>query len=251
MQDVSPHQCKVVSERKWSLSTFMEFYERVLSQRIFGPYGKLLAEEIAGDIRAGFNASDVLEVACGTGVITANLYQHLSRPLGLRLVATDLSAIAVNVARSVLSDEVQRNVPLLADVDMAELPFADASFDVIVCGFGLMFPPDKARVAREFRRVLRPGGRVYATAFHYNQLFELAREQSRQHFGMPSRLMDAALSLTDPSPITRAFAIEGLSPREGEMAELRLLEFAMGDADVREFLFNACILLEEFNQCDA
>lgn len=251
MQDVSPHQCKVVSERKWSLSTFMEFYERVLSQRIFGPYGKLLAEEIAGDIRAGFNASDVLEVACGTGVITANLYQHLSRPLGLRLVATDLSAIAVNVARSVLSDEVQRNVPLLADVDMAELPFADASFDVIVCGFGLMFPPDKARVAREFRRVLRPGGRVYATAFHYNQLFELAREQSRQHFGMPSRLMDAALSLTDPSPITRAFAVEGLSPREGEMAELRPLAFAMGDADVREFLFNACILLEEFNQCDA
>lgn len=250
MQDVSPHQCKVVSERNWSLSTFMEFYERVLSPRIFRPYGKLLAQEIAADIRAAPGATDILEVACGTGVITANLYQNLAKPLGLNLVATDLSAIAVDVARNVLSAELQHDVPLLSDVDMAELPFADNSFDIIVCGFGLMFPPDKARVAREFRRVLRPGGRVYATAFHYNQLFELARQQSQRHFGMPSRLMDAALSLTDPSPITRAFAIEGLDRSDGECAALRPLAFSLGEADAREFLFNACILLEEFNQCD-
>lgn len=250
MQDVSPNQCKVVSERTWSLSTFMEFYERVLSPRIFSPYGKLLAREIAADIRASPGATDILEVACGTGVITASLYQDLAKPLGLNLVATDLSAIAVGVARSVLSAELQHDVPLLSDVDMAELPFADNSFDIIVCGFGLMFPPDKARVAREFRRVLRPGGRVYATAFHYNQLFELAREQSQMQFGMPSRLMDAALSLTDPSPITRAFAIEGLDLGDGERAALRPLTFLLGEADAREFLFNACILLEEFNQCD-
>lgn len=136
MQDVSPHQCKVVSERNWSLSTFMEFYERVLSPRIFRPYGKLLAQEIAADIRAAPGATDILEVACGTGVITANLYQNLAKPLGLNLVATDLSAIAVDVARNVLSAELQHDVPLLSDVDMAELPFADNSFDIIVCGFG-------------------------------------------------------------------------------------------------------------------
>lgn len=250
MQDVAQRQCKVVSDSQWSLSTFMEFYERVLSPRIFHPYGKLLAREVASDIDAGFVVRDVLEVACGTGVITASLYEDLARPRGLRLVASDLSQIAVNMARRVLSPEIQQHVPLLADVDMAELPFEDNSFDVIVCGFGLMFPPDKARVAREFRRVLRPGGRVYATMFHYNQLFELTRQQSQLHFGMPSRLMDAALSLTDPSPITRAFAIEGLSRANDLPAGLHPLSFSLDAAGAREFLFNACILLEEFNQCD-
>ncbi|MFS2045499.1 aminotransferase class V-fold PLP-dependent enzyme, partial [Stenotrophomonas geniculata] len=250
MQDVTQRQCKVVSDSRWSLSTFMEFYERILSPRIFQPYGRLLAGEIASDIDAGFAVKDVLEVACGTGVITASLYEDLARPRGLRLVASDLSQIAVDMARRVLNPEIQQNVPLLADVDMAELPFDDNSFDVIVCGFGLMFPPDKARVAREFRRVLRPGGRVYATMFHYNQLFELTRQQSQLHFGMPSRLMDAALSLTDPSPITRAFAIEGLSRANDVPAGLHPLSFSLDAAGAREFLFNACILLEEFNQCD-
>lgn len=250
MQDVTQRQCKVVSDSRWSLSTFMEFYERILSPRIFQPYGMLLAGEIASDIDAGFAVKDVLEVACGTGVITASLYEDLARPRGLRLVASDLSQIAVDMARRVLNPEIQQNVPLLADVDMAELPFDDNSFDVIVCGFGLMFPPDKARVAREFRRVLRPGGRVYATMFHYNQLFELTRQQSQLHFGMPSRLMDAALSLTDPSPITRAFAIEGLSRANDVPAGLHPLSFSLDAAGAREFLFNACILLEEFNQCD-
>jgi len=158
MQDVTQRQCKVVSDSRWSLSTFMEFYERILSPRIFQPYGMLLAGEIASDIDVGFAVKDVLEVACGTGVITASLYEDLARPRGLRPVASDLSQIAVDMARRVLNPEIQQNVPLLADVDMAELPFDDNSFDVIVCGFGLMFPPDKARVAREFRRVLRPGG---------------------------------------------------------------------------------------------
>jgi SAM-dependent methyltransferase len=38
------------------------------------------------------------------------------------------------------------------------LPFADGSFDAVVCQFGVMFFPDKARAFAEARRVLRPGG---------------------------------------------------------------------------------------------
>lgn len=250
MQHAAQQQCKRVSDQNWSLSTFMEFYERVLSPRLFNPYGKQLAQEIRKDIRADAAPTDILEVACGTGVITAHLYEDLAKPLNVKLVATDLSKIAVDVAKKVLSQELQRDVPFHSDVDMADLPFADNSFDIIVCGFGLMFPPDKARVAKEFKRVLRPAGKVYATVFHYNQLFDLARRQSKKHFGMPSRIMDAALSLADLSPITRAFSIEGLTGSNGELATLCPLSFSLGDSDTREFLFNVCILLEEFNQCD-
>ena len=43
--------------------------------------------------------------------------------------------------------------------DAMQLPFEDASFDLVVCQFGAMFFPDKARAFAETRRVLRPGGR--------------------------------------------------------------------------------------------
>jgi len=250
MHDAAQHHCKTVSEQTWSLSTFTEFYERVLGPRLFNPFGRLLAQEIRSDIRPDALPTSILEVACGTGRITHHLHEQLAKPLNLQLVATDLSKIAIDMARKVLSEELQRDVTFQSDVDMTDLPFADNSFDIIVCGFGLMFPADKARVAREFKRVLRPGGKIYGTVFHYNELFDLARRQSRKHFGMPSAIMDAALSLTDHSPITQAFANEGLCHGLDEVATSLPLSFFLDDADTREFLFNACILLEEFNQCD-
>ena len=42
--------------------------------------------------------------------------------------------------------------------DAMQLPFADAAFDAVVCQFGVMFFPDKARAFAEARRVLQPGG---------------------------------------------------------------------------------------------
>jgi SAM-dependent methyltransferase len=44
--------------------------------------------------------------------------------------------------------------------EYSEVSFADCSFDVVLCNLGLMFFPDAARGLSEFRRVLRPGGRV-------------------------------------------------------------------------------------------
>ena len=42
--------------------------------------------------------------------------------------------------------------------DAMQLPFEDAEFDAVVCQFGAMFFPDKAKAFAEARRVLRPGG---------------------------------------------------------------------------------------------
>ncbi|CAB3747359.1 aminotransferase class V-fold PLP-dependent enzyme [Paraburkholderia humisilvae] len=250
MHDAAPHHCKTVSDQQWSLSTFTEFYERVLGPRLFKPYGELLVREIRKDIHPEPALTSVLEVACGTGRITTHLYEDVAKPLNLRLVATDLSKIAIDMARKVVSEDLRRNVTFHFDVDMADMPFADNSFDIVVCGFGLMFPPDKARVAREFKRVLRPGGRIYGTVFHYNELFDLAWRQSQKHFGTPSAILDAALSLTDPTAIIDAFSREGLCRGISEVATSCPLSFFLDDSDTREFLFNACILLEEFNQSD-
>jgi|GEM_PF-41618 len=250
MTSTAPHECKTVSERKWSLTSFMEFYERVLGPKLFKPYGELLVREIHKDLQPEAPVTNILEVACGTGRITTYLYEDLARPLKARLVATDLSKIAIDLCKTVVGDEINRNVTFLSDVDMADMPFANDSFDLIVCGFGLMFPPDKTRVAREFKRVLRPGGKIYGTVFHYNELFGLAREQSQKHFGTPSAILDRALSLSDHTAITSAFSLEGLCRGVSEVATSCPLSFFLDEHDAREFLFNTCILLEEFNQCD-
>lgn len=249
MDDMAQRR-EIISDQQWNVSTFMEFYERVLGPKLFEPYGKLLVREILEDLRPEAPITSVLEVACGTGRITTYLYEDLAKPLNLRLVATDLSRAAIDVCKAVVGDEISRNVAFHADVDMADLPFDDDSFDIIVCGFGLMFPPDKARVAREFKRVLRPGGRVYGTVFRYNELFELARQQTQELFGTPSSILDGALSLSDHAAITGPFAREGLCRDVADVATSRPLSFFLGDRDTREFLFNSCILLEDFNQCD-
>ncbi len=44
--------------------------------------------------------------------------------------------------------------------DAEDLPFADASFDVVLSAFGVMFTPDQERAARELLRVCRPGGTI-------------------------------------------------------------------------------------------
>ena len=129
-------------------------YDRYLGPVLFEPYADDLVGrlEVRDDLR-------VLEVACGTGIVTRRLRQAL--PAGATLVATDLNEPMLAEART--------RVPLEGiewrQADALELPFEDESFDVYVCQFGLMFLPDKAEGLREARRVLAPGGRLVANVW--------------------------------------------------------------------------------------
>src|SRR5690242_4575588 len=124
-----------------------ELYEKHLVPLIFEPYAADLAERLRAR-----RVSRVLEIAAGTGVVTRALARAL--PASTSIVATDLNqamldqAAAIGTARPV---EWQQ-------ADALKLPFADASFDALVCQFGVMFFPDKAKAFAEARRVLRPGG---------------------------------------------------------------------------------------------
>src|SRR5207244_2211712 len=75
-------------------------------------------------------------------------------PATTRIVATDLNAPMLDKAAAI---GTARAVEWRA-CDAMELPFADASFDAVVCQFGAMFFPDKTRAFAEARRVLRPRG---------------------------------------------------------------------------------------------
>jgi SAM-dependent methyltransferase len=114
---------------------------------IFEPYARDLAGRLASR-----PLKNVLELAAGTGVVTRHL--ATSMPAGVAIVATDLNqpmldrAAQVGTARPVVWRQA----------DALQLPFGDATFDSVVCQFGVMFFPDKARAFAEARRVLRPGG---------------------------------------------------------------------------------------------
>jgi ubiquinone/menaquinone biosynthesis C-methylase UbiE len=116
----------------------------------------LIFEHYADDIAArlsNMNSGELLEIAAGTGVVTRAMARAL--PSSVAITATDLSPAMVERAESV---GTARPVTWRT-ADAMQLPFADDSFDAVVCEFGVMFFPSKPDAFAEVRRVLRPGGR--------------------------------------------------------------------------------------------
>lgn len=108
-----------------------------------------------GDSRAwacGQAAGEVLEVAIGTGL---NLPCY---PAEVTLTGVDLSEGMLAIARD-RARRLGHPVTLRAG-DAEALPFAEASFDTVLCTFGLCAIPDPAAAVGEMVRVLRPGGRL-------------------------------------------------------------------------------------------
>jgi ubiquinone/menaquinone biosynthesis C-methylase UbiE len=125
-----------------------ENYDRYLGPVIFEPYAEDLVSRLKGK-----KFDRVLEIACGTGIVTRRLRDTL--PARTEVVATDLNPDMFEFAKSKFrSGENIR----WQQADACTLPFADASFDAVVCQFGFMFVPDKAAAMRESHRVLRNGG---------------------------------------------------------------------------------------------
>ena len=110
--------------------------------------GETLAE--AADVRAD---ERVIDVAAGNGNATlaaARRFAHVT--------STDYVPALLDKGRERARAEVLPVTFLVADAEA--LPFADASFDVALSTFGVMFAPDHAKTASELLRVVRPRGRI-------------------------------------------------------------------------------------------
>jgi phosphatidylethanolamine/phosphatidyl-N-methylethanolamine N-methyltransferase len=95
----------------------------------------------------------VLEVGVGTG-INAGLY-----PPDCFVTGIDLSSSMLEKARERVARKNLRNVRLL-EMDAADLRFPDSAFDIVYAPYLISVVPDPITVAREMRRVCRPGGRI-------------------------------------------------------------------------------------------
>jgi phosphatidylethanolamine/phosphatidyl-N-methylethanolamine N-methyltransferase len=104
--------------------------------------------------RMGIRPGDrILEVGVGTG-INASLY-----PRDCGVIGIDLSGSMLEKARERVARKHIRNVRLL-EMDAADLKFADGTFDIVYAPYLISVVPDPVAVAREMRRVCRPGGRI-------------------------------------------------------------------------------------------
>jgi SAM-dependent methyltransferase len=121
-----------------------EYYDRCLGPAVFAPYARRLAR-----IAAAHDPHAVLEVAAGTGIVTSELVRALP---AARITATDLNPAMVSWAAERVSG------PAWLPADAQRLQFRDASFDMMVCQFGVMFFPNKPKAFAEAARVLRPDG---------------------------------------------------------------------------------------------
>lgn len=129
-------------------------YETYLVPLIFNDYAADIARRAAQALAlsAVEGPKRVLEIAAGTGVVTRALVAAL--PATTEIVATDLNPAMLEQAQSIgTSRPVEWQ-----QADALQLPFPDHSFDVVVCQYGVMFFPDKAKAHSEVRRVLKPGG---------------------------------------------------------------------------------------------
>jgi len=145
----------------------------------------------------------VLDVACGTGVLARAAAERGAETTGL-----DVNAGMLAVAR--------RHAPRVGwrEGHAEALPFADASFDAVLCQFGLMFFDDRAMALREMRRVLRPGGRLAVAVWGrleetpgYAAMARLLREL----FGAEvAGSLSAPYSLGDPDALSALLEEAGL-----------------------------------------
>ena len=120
-------------------------------QGLFAHFGQRLVEIVG--IEPG---QRVLDVATGRGAV---LFPAIER------VGTTGEAVGIDLAEGMVqaaNEEAQRRGrgPLVRLMDAERLDFPDAAFDRVLCGFGVMFFSHLDQALGEFRRVLKPGGRL-------------------------------------------------------------------------------------------
>ncbi len=144
-----------MSDGHWQLEgSAAELYQRYLVPGITTKWAEDLIRR--AQLRPG---QEVLDVACGTGVV-ARLAARKVAPG--RATGLDLNAGMLVVARSVSNE----GAPVSwMEGSALDLPFPSAHFDVVLCQLGLQFFPDQPRALHEMRRVVREQGRVALSVY--------------------------------------------------------------------------------------
>ena len=112
-------------------------------------------QELAAECHVGTD-SYVLVVGCGVGITPC----YLAKQHGCRVVGVDLSQRMVDRSNERAKKKGVQDLVEFRQADAQELPFEDALFDAMMCESVNAFIPDRRKAAREYVRVVKPGGYV-------------------------------------------------------------------------------------------
>ena len=200
-----------------------EIYQREMVPASFARWAPDLVD--LGAVRPG---QRVLDVACGTGVVTRIAAERVG-PSG-RVAGLDVNADMLAAARAASPG---------ARIEWYEgsalaLPFLDGSFDIVVCQQGLQFFPDRVAGLREMRRVLTAGGRLALSCWRsveHQPGMRALEEALARHVG-------AQQAASPPLSLGERETLRGLITAAGFRdvrirAEVRTARYASADRFVR------------------
>lgn len=147
------------------------FLEELWGEGFLSPGGpEEVARVIEGVEIAG---KHVLDIGCGSGAIAVILARDFgaAKVTGIDVETPVCEAARKRVKAAGLSDRID-----IVKVDPGPMPFADATFDVVFSKDSIIHIPDKAAMASEAFRVLKPGGRFAASDWLTNHDGELSPE---------------------------------------------------------------------------
>src|SRR5262249_3356453 len=130
----------------------------------FAHFGRRLVT--AAEIQPG---QRVLDVACGRGAVLFPCAERVGQTG--QAIGVDL---ADEMVRATNEAAARRGITARSLVmDAEHLDFPDATFDRVLCGFGIMFFPNQIQALDEFRRVMKPGGRLAVSTWRVTQNSEI------------------------------------------------------------------------------
>lgn len=182
-----------------------DMYQQFFGPALFEPWAAVLADRAAP--RPG---ERVLDLACGTGIVTRRVAPAVG-PRG--------SVTGVDCSPGML--EVARRLPVPGEAavewregDAGALDLPDGAFDLVLCQQGLQFFPDRPAAAREMRRVLADDGRVAVTVWRgpeHHPLLEASTAAVAAHLAVPAADLDIPFSFGDAGGLRRLLEDAGFS----------------------------------------
>jgi SAM-dependent methyltransferase len=180
-----------------------EMFDRFFGPALFEPW----AEELLRHARPQ-PGEQVLDLACGTGVVARRL-APLVGAAG-RVVGVDINPAMLGVARARPAADGASIAWRQGDATSLDLP--EQSFDLVVCQQGLQFFDDRPAALRQVRRVLRSDGRLALgvwAGLERHPVYQRLCEAEARELGVPVAAVAAPWSLPDAGEIGRLLAGAG------------------------------------------